>query len=93
MFQNGSPMEAMATLTNSIDNFSNPEIAKAAEDGSGPSCLWASTPSVHVRNRDGTFGATRGRWQIADISSQVDAYHGSSFDLFQTEPPKTCNAN
>jgi hypothetical protein len=54
-FQDGPPSEVISTLTNSINNFLNPEIAKVAADGSW-SLMFMGTHAVALTISESLFG-------------------------------------
>jgi hypothetical protein len=56
-FENGSPIEVIATLTNSINNFLNPEIEQAARGGSW-SLMFMGIHAVALTISQGLFGLT-----------------------------------
>jgi hypothetical protein len=56
-FENGSPIEVIATLTNSINNFLNPEIEQAARRGSW-SLMFMGIHAVALTVSKGFFGLT-----------------------------------
>lgn len=56
-FENGSPIEVIATLTNSINNFLNPEIEQAARGGSW-SLMFMGVHAVALTISQGLFGLT-----------------------------------
>jgi|SRR5271157_807486 len=70
-FQNGSPIEVIATLTNSINNFLNPEIAKAAEDGSW-SLMFMGIHAVALTVSQGFFGLTGQEGYLRFLRTFVD---------------------
>jgi hypothetical protein len=80
-FQDGSPTEVISTLTNSINNFLNPEIATAAESDSW-SLMVIGIHAVALTLSKGLFGLTGKDAYLRFLRTFVDdAVPGGDFSV------------
>jgi hypothetical protein len=70
-FQHGPPTEVISTLTNSINNIFNPEIASAAKTGCW-SLMFMGTHAVALTVSQGLFGLTGKRGYVRFLQVFVD---------------------
>src|ERR1035437_6663698 len=84
-FQNGPPNEVIQTLLNSINNFFNPEIAKAAENDSW-SLVLIAIHSVATTVSQGLFGVGREKGFIRYLQTYMDGDEpGADFSSIGSE--------
>lgn len=90
-FRNGPPMEIISTLTNSINNFFNPEIAKAAETGCW-SLMIIGIHGVALTVSEGLFGLSGEAGYVRFLQTYMDGDEpGSNFSVIGPELHKWRN--
>ena len=84
-FQQGPPTEVISTLTNSINNFFNPEIARAADNESW-SLMFMGVHAAALTVSQGLFGLTGREAYLQFLRAFVDdAAPGTDFSSVGTE--------